>query len=114
MFGKRYKEVRQAGLRGGTLKDFGGSRLKLLFNNYLIALSELGYYKTLTYILNMPLDKWYEIYTKNYAVVQDVFGYKSFNPYNDEYFLSIFAEDDSRIQEDDHSVNEDEFDYIPD
>lgn len=77
-----------------TIKDFGGSLIRLAYNNYLTALSELGYTETLRTVLSLTPDQWNEIFLANKERLEPVFVYSYMSGSgSDEAFNAIFKGD---------------------
>lgn len=109
--GKKVKSkiVTKAGIKSTrrkpvNLSTFGGSSILLAYNNFLVALSELGYYRTLTLISNMKPNEWYQIFRENKDSVELVYKYREGVFSYDDTLYSIFSgeplEDDSGYEED--------------
>lgn len=77
-----------------TLKTFGGSSIKLWYNNYLYSLTQLGYNKTINTLLAIGPAKAYEIYKENEEALEAVFVYAFDGSGSDEEFDAIFREDE--------------------
>lgn len=81
-----------------TIKDFDGSLILLAYNNYLVALSELGYTQTLRTVLNMTPSKWQRIFDANKERLEAVFTYSYMQGSgSDESFNAIFKGDEDYI-----------------
>lgn len=108
--GKKVKSkiVTKAGIKSTrrkpvNLSTFGGSSIILAYNNFLVALSELGYYRTLTLVANMEISEWYQIFKENKDSVELVYKYREGVFSYDDTLYSIFSgeplEDDSGYEE---------------
>lgn len=76
-----------------SLKTFGGSSIRLWYNNYLYALTQLGYTKTLATLIEIGPEKAYEIYKENTEALEAVFVYSFTGSGSDEAYNAIFRED---------------------
>lgn len=75
-----------------TINTFGGSLVKLAYNNYLVALSNMGYVKSLNTVLSMSPSEWNEVYKQYSDRLEPLFKYKEFTASgSDEYFNSLFT-----------------------
>lgn len=76
-----------------TLKTFGGSSIRLWYNNYMYSLTQLGYTKTLNTLVEIGPEKAYEIYKANAEALEAVFVYSFTGSGSDEAFNAIFRGD---------------------
>lgn len=76
-----------------TLKTFSGSSIRLWYNNYMFSLSQLGYTKTLTTLIEIGPEKAWEIYKANSEALEAVFLYSFQGSGSDEAYNAIFRED---------------------
>lgn len=101
--GVKYNEVLEGGIKSTktkqvTLKDFGGSTLKLAYNNFLLSLTYLGYTKSLTYAVNMSVSDWYEVFKQHDDIMQFVYVYDTTADYtkSDEFILWLLQGKDEK------------------
>lgn len=112
--GKKVKSkiVTNAGLKSTrrkpvNLSTFGGSSILLAYNNFLVALSELGYYRALTIVSHMKPIEWYQIFRENKDSVELVYKYREGVFSYDDTLYSIFSGEPLE----DYSGYEEEIDY---
>lgn len=79
------KIVTSAGIPKANYKTFGGRMIALAYNNFLIALSHLGYTKTINQVLKLTPGEWEEIFIDHKDSLDLVYKYSE---------VSISGDDD--------------------